>query len=212
MGNKIRKLIGFIFIIGGLIIISITGYMKYETYKEQKALMEAFNQMNKAFDGADTEFEEDLNNKDTNKEEEKQEVDKVDKDVDKESNVIALIKIPKIKLEIPVVDSVDLKDIKYVAGHFQSTAYPGEKGNFSVAGHRYSSYGEPFKRLDEIENGDKINVIYKGKEYDYEVTDKFLIDPDDNSILEKTKDATITLITCTMDVKQRIVIKGKCIS
>ncbi len=43
------------------------------------------------------------------------------------------------------------------AGHYDITAQPGNIGNFSVAGHR-RSYGNNFRRVQELQVGDKVVV------------------------------------------------------
>lgn len=188
MKYKIRKIIGTIFILIGVCLISITGFMKYETYKKQQKSLESFKNMD-SYSEAD-EGEENTEN-------------------GGEKTAIAVLKIPKINLEVAVVQGVEKEDIKYVVGHFKDSVMPGEVGNLCVAGHRTSNYGQPFKEVDKLQQGDEIIFTYNGGEYVYTVNDSFVVTPYDTYILDNTEDeATMTLITCTMDSKNRLIIKG----
>jgi sortase A len=71
---------------------------------------------------------------------------------------VAIIRIPEIGAEHAVVEGVSLADLRKGPGHYPETPLPGEAGNAAIAGHR-TTYGAPFKRLDELAPGDKIEVI-----------------------------------------------------
>lgn len=171
----------------GILLISLTAYMKYDTYKKQQDSLESFKNMNS--------YEED---------------DGGEEDIeDNEEKPIAILNIPKINLEIAVVEGVEKEDIRYLVGHFPDSVMPGEIGNLCVAGHRTSNYGQPFKETDKLENGDEIIFTYKNKEYIYIVNSSFVVTPDDTYILDNTEnEATLTIVTCTLDSKNRLIIKG----
>ena len=101
--------------------------------------------------------------------------------------------------------------MQYYLGHFENSAKPGEIGNFAVAGHRVSDYSEAFVNLYKVEVGDKVSVKANKKEYIYEVTESYIVSPDRVDVLDDTKDATMTLITCTVGAKERVIVKGKLI-
>ena len=188
MKHKLRKIIGTVFIIIGIGLISVTGFMKYETYKKQQEGLESFKNMDSY--GENDEVEEST-------------------DSSGEKAAISILRIPKINLEIAVVDGVEKEDIKYVVGHFKDSVMPGEIGNLCVAGHRTSNYGQPFKEVDKLQEGDEIIFTYNGGEYVYTVNDSFVVTPYDTYILDNTEDkATMTLITCKLDSKNRLIIKG----
>ena len=60
-----------------------------------------------------------------------------------------------------------------------------------------------------MKKGDKVKVTYNGKEYTYEITDMYEVTPNETEALNPTKDATITIVTCTTDAKNRVIVKGK---
>ncbi|SHJ74202.1 sortase A [Clostridium cavendishii DSM 21758] len=196
MKNKIINIIGIVLIIAGIILIGITGYRKYETYQKQKALKEQFEKSMK-----------DLGDNNKNKKEDEASPD--GRPVGQDIKTIAMLVVPKLDLNVAVAESVDMDVLKYAIGHFPNTAKPGQPGNFALAGHRNFTYAEFFKNLDKLEKGDDLIIRTKEQEYKYKVTEKFIVDPDKVEVLDETKDATITLVTCTEGAKQRLIVKGK---
>lgn len=215
MWGKIRNILGILLIVAGISLIGVTIWMKYDTYRQQQAVLDSFR--NLQFDvpegkNKDTEALKEEDTKENSNKAEKVEVEK-DKKPEKaqleEGKGIGILNIPKINLEIGIIEGVSYEDIKYVVGHFPRSPMPGEKGNFSIAGHRISYFGQAFKDIDKLEKGDKVKVTYNGKEYTYEVTDMYEVTPNETEALNPTKDATITIVTCTTDAKNRVIVKGK---
>lgn len=191
MKEKIRRVIGIILIIVGLALITSIVYKKMETSKKQKELQNILEQV----------INEDPKSEESNKE-------------DKSINgykPIALIEIPSINLSQGLVEGMSDNVLQYYLGHFEDSAKPGEKGNFVVAGHRVSDYSEAFVNLYKVELGDDIIVKANKKEYIYKIDENFIVDPSRVDVLDKTDDATITLITCTVGAKERVIVKGKLI-
>lgn len=191
MKEKIRRGIGLILIIVGLAIIASIVYKKIETSNKQKELQNILEQV----------INEDKNEL-TEEEEEK---------LINGYKPIALIEIPSISLSQGLVEGISDDVLQYYLGHFENSANPGEVGNFAVAGHRVSDYSEAFVNLYKVEIGDKINVKANKKEYIYEVKENYIVSPDRVDVLDNTEDATITLITCTVGAKERVIVKGKLI-
>ncbi|WP_240259484.1 class D sortase [Clostridium perfringens] len=215
MWGKIRNILGILLIVAGISLIGVTIWMKYDTYRQQQAVLDSFR--NLQFDvpegeNKDTESLKEEDNKENSNKAEKVEVEKEKKPEKaqlEEGKGIGILNIPKINLEIGIIEGVSYEDIKYVVGHFPGSPMPGEKGNFSIAGHRISYFGQAFKDIDKLEKGDKVKVTYNGKEYTYEVTDMYEVTPNETEALNPTKDATITIVTCTTDAKNRVIVKGK---
>lgn len=192
--ERVRRIIGFILIIIGLTIIASIIYKKIETAKKQEELKNILEEV--------INDNPDKGNKDNN-------MDSFE--VDGGYKPIALLEIPSIKLSQGIVEGITDDVLLYYLGHFEGSAMPGEKGNFSVAGHRVSDYSEAFVNLYKTEIGDEIIVKANGKEFIYEITDNFIVEPDRIDVLDDTEDATITLVTCTVGAKERVIVKGKLI-
>jgi len=127
-----------------------------------------------------------------------------------EEGTIGIMQIPKIGLKVAVGEGTDMETLKYAVGHFKDTALPGELGNFAVAGHRSYTYNEFFNRLDEVTTGDKILVKTLKGTFTYEVTGTEVVEPTQVEVLNKTDNATVTLVTCTpiRTATHRLIIKG----
>src|SRR5262245_58324923 len=52
------------------------------------------------------------------------------------SGIIGRIEIPRLKLSAPVIDGTNGRSLRRGVGHVERTAFPSEKGNVGLAGHR----------------------------------------------------------------------------
>ena len=129
--------------------------------------------------------------------------------------------IPKIEVDSPVVEA-KIQDgewlvPKFLAGHLERTANPGENGNVVLSGHVESiTSGNVFARLEELRAGDGIALVAGDREFAYVVTSTILVANNDLSVVEPTSEETITLITCagvwnplTRDYTRRLIVTGK---
>lgn len=189
MINKLRRLLGVILVVLGIGIISSVIYKKIETNKKQSELKAVLQDI-------------------IREEEVEGEIVK-DKNIENLGYVpIGLIEIPSIGLSQGLVEGITDEILQYYIGHFEDSVKPGEKGNFAVAGHRVSNYSEAFVNLYKVNPGDLVSVKSRGKEFVYRIEENFIVEPDAIEVLDETEDATITLITCTVGAKQRVIVKG----
>ncbi|WP_230686467.1 class E sortase [Catellatospora vulcania] len=128
-------------------------------------------------------------------------------------NAVAKLYLPSLKKHWVVVQGVTQRDIRYAPGHYPNSAMPGQKGNFSVAGHRNRA---TFWDLDKLHAGDKIVVETKSAFYVYEVVKQRIVLPTAVEVVRAvppTMEAgkLITLTTCNpkFDNYQRLIIHGK---
>jgi sortase A len=128
-----------------------------------------------------------------------------------ESDVVGHLVIPKIGMDVWVVQGTDDSDLRKGPGHYPATPYPGQRGNSAIAGHR-TTYGAPFGELDGLENGDTIQITTLQGTFNYTVYDKFDVVPSDSDVLlpDPTRPATITLTTCTpkYSAERRLIVKA----
>jgi sortase A len=105
--------------------------------------------------------------------------------------------IPKIDVKMLIMDGVDDDTLRVAAGRLPYTDDLDEVGNCVLAGHRSFTFGKYLNRLNELEIGDKITVQTKEKTLNYTIYKKFIIEPDDFSIIEKNDtDKILTVFTC----------------
>ena len=192
MKGKVRNIISILLILIGIGLLLFAFKGKWETKRVQDELYDKFISQEK-----EVNQEENKNNK----EEKLSYVDVV--------NPIAILEIPKINLKVVIAEGTEDEIIKYAVGHFKDTAMPGDVGNFALAGHRNYDTGEFFLRLNKLEVNDDVIVSTHDKTFTYKVTDSFTVAPEDTYVLDKSEDAIITLVTCTYDGKDRLIVKGK---
>src|SRR5206468_228870 len=86
------------------------------------------------------------------------------------------LEIPKIGVDVIVVQGTTPAALEAGAGHYPNTPLPGEPGNVAIAGHR-TTYGKPFNRLDELAPGDRVILTTPLGRYVYGLTRKPFVVP-----------------------------------
>ncbi|MGI6164217.1 MAG: class D sortase [Bacillota bacterium] len=128
---------------------------------------------------------------------------------------IGTMEIPKIHVKMIIMEGTEPAQLAVGIGHVTGTAFPGQLGNCSVAGHRSGSAAKPFENLDKLENGDIIRFLAGSNDYKYEVFDKFVVEPTDVWVLKQNKEESIaTVITCeyvSIGVKKRLIVQARLI-
>jgi sortase A len=136
------------------------------------------------------------------------------------------IKIPKIDVDVVVVEGTSASALRAGAGHYPESPLPCDAGNVAVAGHR-TTYGKPFANVDRLSPGDVIVLETPVGECTYQVdkvppgrtpADKddkdgaaFVVAPDDRSVVADTPGArSLTLTSCHPkgSAAKRIVIRA----
>jgi len=108
------------------------------------------------------------------------------------ATALAVLRIPRIGIEVPVLPGTDDRTLDRAVGHIDDTALPGADGNSGIAGHRDGF----FRGLKDIAEGDAIELeTAKGKEI-YRVERTWVVDPEDVSVLDPTPMRVLTLVTC----------------
>ncbi len=125
--------------------------------------------------------------------------------------------IPDLAVETLVVSGTSPQALRAGAGHYPNTPLPGQSGNVAIAGHR-TTYGKPFNRVDELEEGDRIWLVTPVGEYEYAVSappegwggNPYITGPRDWSVIEPTSEASLTLTTCHPkgSAAQRLVVRA----
>lgn len=126
--------------------------------------------------------------------------------------------IPKLSItEAKVI--VGGEDLSKSLIHYLPQSLPGEYGNVVIFGHstlpqlfNLKDYKTIFTYLPSLEKGDLIKIKINDLEFEYQVYDMFVVDPDEVSVLQNQKDGSyLTLITCVPPGTyfQRLVVKAK---
>ncbi len=105
---------------------------------------------------------------------------------------VALLRIPKIRLEVPVLEGTDDLTMDRAVGFIAGTARPGEDGNIGISGHRDGF----FRGLKDIREGDGIELVTATGTDTYTIDRIVLVKPADVSVLAPRPRPSITLVTC----------------
>ena len=105
---------------------------------------------------------------------------------------LAILRIPKINLEVPVFNDTDDLTLNRGVGRILGTARVGEAGNLGIAGHRDGF----FRGLESIAPGDVVELVQRRRTDRYVVDDIRIVTPDDTSVLNPKGAPAVTLVTC----------------
>lgn len=116
--------------------------------------------------------------------------------------------IPKISLESDIVPNVDTvseeiykQKLKYGVAHANGSYFPGQKGLVFLFAHSTNSvinmleYNAKFMELNKLDIGDNVQLNYQGKIYQYQITDKKIINPYELELIRQA-DSNLVLATC----------------
>lgn len=108
------------------------------------------------------------------------------------ASALAHMDIPSIKLSVMVLPGVDALCLNGGVGHIPGTPPPGEPGNVGIAGHRDGF----FRGLENIAAGEIIRLTTPQGAFEYRVQWTRIVEPRDVSVLQRTGDDALTLVTC----------------
>ena len=111
---------------------------------------------------------------------------------EKTSDPLAILRIPKIGLEVAVLEGTDDITLNRAVGHIEDTPKPGENGNVGIAGHR-DGY---FRGLKDVVKGDTLELETLSGTETYRISDIWIVKPEDVYVLDPTPQPSITLVAC----------------
>jgi len=112
--------------------------------------------------------------------------------VKKVDRPLAVLRIPKIRLEVPLYNDTDDLTLNRGVGRILGTSQVGEVGNLGIAGHRDGF----FRGLKDLAPGDEIELFRTDRPDTYVVEKIQIVNPDDVSVLNPTRERSLTLVTC----------------
>ena len=113
----------------------------------------------------------------------------------KDGDAIARIRIPRLDLNLVVVNGTSVSDLRRGPGRHLDTYMPGEHELVYIAGHR-TTYGAPFGDIDELQPGDAITLELPYATIVYRVTRHRIVDDNDVSVLESPHHEQLVLQAC----------------
>lgn len=185
------KIILIILIISIVIVSLIIGVKFLKEYKNETDAKEVIASINEKFDNSTeviTEINEEI----------------------KGNKVIGIIKIPKVELEYPILETTTKETLNLSITKFWGKEI-NEIGNVTLAGHNNLS-GVMFGKIKKLEEGDIIELTdIQNTTLKYKVFKTYIIDPNDISCIlpEEENKREVTLITCTTGGKERYIVKAR---
>lgn len=192
--NKWLLIIGIVYYVSGLLLLAyVISIPILNSKKESNALSNFYIQEEK---------KNDTNQVQNNKENR----------MTSNLEYIAVLKIPKIKLEKGLV----AKDSKYNNIDYgikilkESDSPDVINGNVILAAHSGTADVSYFNNLDKLKKNDEVVILYNGKTYQYKIINIYDIDKTGKAkINRKNNKSTITLITCRNGTNKQIVLIGE---
>lgn len=128
----------------------------------------------------------------------------------KNYNYIGRVVIPKIGVDYAILDHWSDELLKVSICKFHG-ANPNEVGNLCLVGHNWRNK-RFFSKVPTLEIGDIVQITdLNEKTIDYEVYDIHTVNPNntDDTTQKTNGRKEVTLITCTDDSQQRVIVKCK---
>lgn len=116
-----------------------------------------------------------------------------------ETEAIAVLNIPALDLSMPVYLGANEANMAAGAAHMSNTSLPvgGNNTNCVIAGHRGYSGADYFKYLDELKEGDSVQLVTLWNTLNYTVSEIQIIEPYDvEQIFIQEGKELLTLLTC----------------
>jgi sortase A len=110
-------------------------------------------------------------------------------------HALGRISIPRIGVRAIVVEGSGAADLRKGPGHYEMTALPGSGKTIAIAGHR-TTFGAPFRHIDELDRGDTITLTLPYGEFRYRVFAHAIVDKADWSIIRRRPAETLVLSAC----------------
>ena len=122
-------------------------------------------------------------------------------------DAIAHLRIPAIGVSDYVVEGTDTASLRKGPGHYPETPLPGSPGTAAIAGHR-TTYGAPFRKIDQLKRGDQIVLDMADGRYVYSVTRTKIVDDSDLSVLDRVGYKQLILSAChpLYSAAQRVIV------
>jgi sortase A len=112
-----------------------------------------------------------------------------------EGHAIGRIIIDRIGLNTVVVQGTNTSSLQKGPGHYRATPIPGQPGTVAIAGHR-TTYLAPFRHIDEIQNGDTVQIQMPYAAFTYTVYKHEVVDPGDVGIIKPVGFDQLVLTAC----------------
>jgi sortase A len=106
--------------------------------------------------------------------------------------IVGRLAIPRLHVRAMVREGDGDHILSVALGHIPGTAFPGQRGNVGIAGHRDSL----FRGLRNVGVNDEINIETSRGSYVYRVESTKIVTPEHTEVLDQGSARELTLVTC----------------
>jgi sortase A len=120
---------------------------------------------------------------------------------------VGRLRVPAIGLSTVVVQGTGAGELRAGPGHYPDTQLPGQRGTVAIAGHR-TTYGAPFRHVDELGRGDRISLDMPYGRFAYRVERIRIVAPTDVDVVGRVAYDRLVLTAChpLYSASERIVV------
>jgi LPXTG-site transpeptidase (sortase) family protein len=112
---------------------------------------------------------------------------------------IGKVVIPSIGVDAVMVEGAregsSEKYLRKGPGHWPETPLPGQGGSVVISGHR-TTYGAPFRKLNELKPGDEIQLVMPYAVIRYTVTQVIVVLPEEVEVVADKGKEQVSLVAC----------------
>jgi sortase A len=112
-----------------------------------------------------------------------------------DGDAMGRIVMPTIGVSDVFVEGTGAGDLRKGPGHYPETPLPGEHGTVAIAGHR-TTYGAPFRNVDDLERGDRIELRMPYGRFTYRVERTRIVPPTETSVIDRVDHDQLVLSAC----------------
>ena len=125
----------------------------------------------------------------------------------REGDPVGRLRADAIGLDEVVVQGTGGGALRSGPGHYPETPLPGARGTVAIAGHR-TTYGAPFRRLDDLDAGDRIELEMPYGRFAYRVERTRVVAPTATSVTRRVAYDRLVLTAChpLFSASERIVV------
>lgn len=98
-------------------------------------------------------------------------------------------------LDYVIIQGTGTSALQKGPGHYPETALPGQGRTIGIAGHR-TTYGAPFRRINELEDDDRITVEMPYATFVYVVEKSKIVEPTETQIVRDIGRERLVLTAC----------------
>jgi sortase A len=113
----------------------------------------------------------------------------------REGDAVGRIKIPRLDVNMIVVDGTTTSTLKKGPARHRRTFLPGEGKLIYIAGHR-TTYSAPFSDIDDLRRGDRVRLELPYATFEYRIRGHRIVESDEVSVLRSRRREEVALQAC----------------